>query len=172
MGDKTQLLALVLTVRFKKPLIIMLGILLATLANHALAAKFGEWIATTIDPGYLRIGLALAFFAFGIWVLFPDRLDEQEREKAQHSTAGALLTTIILFFLAEMGDKTQLATIALGAKFKTLIPVTIGTTLGMLAANGLAVAFGERLTTVVPMRYIRYFACLVFVAMGIWMLVG
>lgn len=163
MGDKTQLLALVLATRFKKPWTIMVGILVATLLNHGLASWAGGWVSTMISPLYLRWILAFIFFAFGLWILIPDK-DEGLNENHKY---GAFLTTVVTFFLAEMGDKTQLATLALGAKFASPVMVTLGTTFGMLIADGLAVFFGEKLTEKIPMKWIRIFACVLFMVFGI-----
>lgn len=164
MGDKTQLLALILALRFKKPLAVMLGILVATLVNHGLATLLGGWLAAQMSAATLRVVLALVFFAFAAWVLVPDKIDADDEPAA--GQANAFLTTVVLFFLAEMGDKTQLATIALGAKFQNPVAVTLGTTLGMLAADGLAVGFGERLTKVIPLRVIRVISALLFAGFG------
>jgi putative Ca2+/H+ antiporter (TMEM165/GDT1 family) len=167
MGDKTQLLALVLALRFKKPLIVMLGILIATLLNHGLATALGGWIGSQVSEDHLKIGLSIIFIAFAVWVLVPDKIDEEESKTKNYGNASALVTTIILFFLAEMGDKTQLATLALGAKFQAPIMVTVGTTLGMLVADGLAVVFGERLIKVIPMTAIRIISAILFAGFGI-----
>ncbi len=166
MGDKTQLLALVLTTRFKKPWTIMAGILVATLLNHGLASWAGGWVSTFVQPQYLRWILAFIFFAFAAWILIPDK----DEELSQNQKYGAFLTTVVTFFLAEMGDKTQLATIALGAKFAAPIAVTVGTTMGMLVADGLAVFFGEKLTEKIPMKWIRIFACGLFAVFGLLIL--
>lgn len=164
MGDKTQLLALVLTLRFKKPFAIMAGILMATLLNHGLATLVGGWIGSQFPEQTLRIALALVFFGFAIWILIPDTIaDEAGKSDAG---ANAFITTLVLFFLAEMGDKTQLATIALGAKFQMPLAVTAGTTLGMMAADGLAVFFGEQLTRKIPMKAIRIFSAALFAVFG------
>lgn len=168
MGDKTQLLALVLVLRFKKPWPIMTGILVATLLNHGLASAVGGWLAGLVSPDILRYVLAALFFGFGLWILVPDKDDGGPNA----SRFGAFLTTLVTFFLAEMGDKTQLATIALGAKFQAPVSVTVGTTLGMLASDGLAVAFGEKLTSKVPMRHVRWVASLLFCAFAVWILFG
>lgn len=165
MGDKTQLLALVLALRFKKPVIVMLGILVATLLNHGLATALGGWIGSQVSERTLHISLAVIFFAFALWILVPDKLDDEDAVKSDHA-ASAFFTTVVLFFLAEMGDKTQLATLALGAKFQMPIAVTIGTTMGMLVADGLAVVFGERLIKVIPMKAIRILSSLLFAAFG------
>ncbi len=171
MGDKTQLLALVLALRFKKPMVIMAGILVATLLNHGLASLVGGWLGNQFSESTLRISLALIFFIFALWILVPDKLDP-DTDTPRDIPANAFLTTLVLFFLAEMGDKTQLATLALGAKFQSPIAVTAGTTLGMLAADGLAVVFGERLTKIVPMHFIRIFSSLLFAGFGIGILLG
>jgi len=163
MGDKTQLLALVLAARFRKPWTIMAGILVATLLNHGLAAWLGGTMAALVDPKTLRWILALTFFAFAAWILIPDK-DEGTTHAGRN---GAFLTTLVAFFLAEMGDKTQLATVALGARFDNLTAVTLGTTAGMLAADGLVVFFGEPLTKKIPMYWIRFVACVLFVLFGV-----
>jgi len=162
MGDKTQLLALVLALRFRRPWPIMAGILVATLANHGLASWLGAAAAAWIGPVALKWGLACVFFGFAAWLLVPDKdegLDERPR-------GGVFWTTVVLFFLAEMGDKTQLATIALGARYADPLLVTAGTTLGMLAADGLAVAFGDKLTARIPMDWVRRAASLLFALFG------
>lgn len=164
MGDKTQLLALILAARYKKPVLILFGIFIATLLNHALAAFFGGWLAALVDPSVLRWGLALTFFAFAAWILIPDK----EEELKVSPKYGVLLTTIVAFFVAEMGDKTQLATIALGARyFESAWMVTLGTTVGMLASNSLAIFLGHHLLAKIPMKYVRIFASFVFVVFGI-----
>ena len=167
MGDKTQLLALVLTTRFRKPWAILAGILCATLLNHGLASTVGGWVAAQVPPRTMAWILAATFFGFGLWILIPDK----EEELKQGGKHGAFLTTLVTFFIAEMGDKTQLATVALGARFHDPIAVTIGTTLGMMLADGLAVVFGERLTRRIPMRVIHLFACALFMAFGVLILV-
>jgi putative Ca2+/H+ antiporter (TMEM165/GDT1 family) len=165
MGDKTQLLALVLALRFRKPLVVMLGIFVATVLNHGAATWVGGWLGQQVAPEHLRLGLAVIFFAFAVWILIPDKIDEAS-EGARGSSTSAFLTTTVLFFLAEMGDKTQLATVALGARFQAPVLVTLGTTLGMLVADGVAVVFGERFTSLVPMRIIRFASAALFVAFG------
>lgn len=167
MGDKTQLLALVLATRFKKPGAVMLGILTATIFNHLLAAIFGSWVSDRFSPEILKWVLAISFFAFSIWVLIPDKDDG----KTTDGKFGAFFTTLIVFFLAEMGDKTQLATVAMAAQFKDVGMVTIGTTLGMMFSDGLAVLLGEKLTQRISMKRIRYFSALLFLIFGIWVLV-
>lgn len=168
MGDKTQLLALILALRFKKPWVVMAGILVATLLNHGIATIIGGWIGSQFPENTLRIGLSVIFFAFAAWILVPDKIDD--KDTPEKSGASAFWTTTVLFFLAEMGDKTQLATVALGAKFQTPIAVTIGTTLGMLVADGLAVVFGERLTKIIPMKAIRITSSLLFALFGVGIL--
>ena len=163
MGDKTQLLALVLATRYKKPWTILLGVLIATLFNHALASWAGAWISSLIEPAILTWILAVTFFVFGLWILIPDK----EGEIKEVSQFGVLLTTIIAFFLAEMGDKTQLATIALGANYPNVVLVTFGTTLGMLCSNALAIFLGQKFLDRVPMLWVRRIACLIFLLFGI-----
>jgi putative Ca2+/H+ antiporter (TMEM165/GDT1 family) len=163
MGDKTQLLAFSLASRFRRPWTVMAGILLATLANHALASSVGVWISAYIPARVMAGILAATFIAFGLWTLRPDTLDEDEKP----SRFGPLLTTAVLFFLAEMGDKTQFATIALGARFHSAVTVTLGTTLGMLATDGLAVFLGDKLATKVQGRWLRVVAACLFFLFGI-----
>lgn len=165
MGDKTQLLALVLAARFRAPGAVMAGILVATLANHGLAAWVGGEVAEALGPGPLRWIVGLSFLAFGAWMLVPDTLDDDEAPS--DPARGAFLTTLVTFFIAEMGDKTQLVTVALGARHGDPWTVTMGTTIGMLIADGLAVAFGHRLTAVVPMNRVRQVSALTFVVLGI-----
>ncbi|MCS7101610.1 MAG: TMEM165/GDT1 family protein [Burkholderiaceae bacterium] len=163
MGDKTQLLSFVLAARLKRPVPIALGILVATAANHLLAGAVGAWLATLASPQTLRWIVALSFFAFGLWALKPDRLDG-EREYTGH---GVFFTTVIAFFLVEMGDKTQLATVALAARFDALAAVVIGTTLGMMLANVPAVWLGERLAQRINLQVMRWIAAALFFALGI-----
>jgi Ca2+/H+ antiporter, TMEM165/GDT1 family len=166
MGDKTQLLALVLAARYKKPWTIMLGIFIATVLNHALAAWLGGFVASYIDDKTQYYTLAVIFFAFAAWILVPDK-DEDLKEVGRF---GVLVTTIVSFFLAEMGDKTQLATVALGASYPQLLQVTLGTTLGMLASNALAIFLGHKLLAKISMKWVRIFACFLFVAFGVALL--
>lgn len=166
MGDKTQLLAFSLAAKFKRPIPILAGILVATLLNHALAATAGVWISTQITPKTMAYVLGGLFIAFGLWTLKPDTLDEENRPHR----FGPFLTTAILFFLAEMGDKTQMATIALGARFNSAVAVTVGTTLGMMLTDGLAVLLGDRIAHRVQMKWVRWFAALLFFIFGIWSL--
>lgn len=166
MGDKTQLLALVLASRFRKPWTILAAVLVATALNHFLASWLGRWGASFIPHAMLVWLLAATFFVFAIWVLIPDK--ESDVKASGHF--GAFLTTLIAFFLAEMGDKTQLATVALGARYNDPVLVTIGTTAGMMVSNALAVFFGERLTRRIPMRWIHRAASLLFALFGVLIL--
>ena len=168
MGDKTQLLAFVLASRFRQPWTVMAGIFVATMLNHALASSAGAWVSAVVPPLYLKIGLALTFFAFAIWILIPDKEDDSEKKYP----FGAFLTTAIVFFLAEMGDKTQLATIALGARYNDIVSVTVGTTLGMMLSNGLAVFFGEKLTKKISMTWMHRIAAVLFIIFGISALIA
>lgn len=169
-GDKTQLLAFVLAARFKAPRPIILGILLATLANHGVAGALGAWITTLLSPALLRWLLGLGFLAMAIWVLVPDKLENTDASTA--TRWGVLGTTFVTFFLAEMGDKTQIATVALAAHYTLPVVVVIGTTAGMLIANVPAVFAGERLSTKIPMRLIRGIAALLFALLGLFTLFG
>jgi putative Ca2+/H+ antiporter (TMEM165/GDT1 family) len=166
-GDKTQLLAIVLATRFRKPVPIVLGILAATLANHALAAFAGQFAAGLIEGQWFRIAIAASFVVMGLWTLVPDKLDEDE---APRGRGGVFLTTLVAFFLVAMGDKTQLATVALGAQFDNLVAVTAGTTLGMMLANVPAVLLGNALVQRISMKAVRLVAAASFVAVGAWML--
>lgn len=166
-GDKTQLLAIVLATRFKRPVPIILGILAATLANHFLAALVGQQAAAILEGRWFRYLIAASFIAMAAWTLIPDKLDDIEDKPARF---GAFVTTTICFFLVEMGDKTQIATIALGARFADVGWVTAGTTLGMMLANVPAVLLGNELVKRVPLRTVRIVAALLFLAIGIWML--
>jgi putative Ca2+/H+ antiporter (TMEM165/GDT1 family) len=162
MGDKTQLLAFSLATRFRKPWTVMAGILVATLANHALASSVGSWISTHVPARVMAALLAVTFIAFGLWTLKPDTLEESKKPPR----FGAFLTTTILFFLAEMGDKTQLATLAVAARYQAVVLVTLGTTLGMLLSDGLAVFLGEKLAGRVQMKWLRWFAAGLFFLFG------
>ncbi|MBP9709088.1 MAG: TMEM165/GDT1 family protein [Oligoflexales bacterium] len=165
MGDKTQLLALVLALRYKQTWPVLAGILVATVLNHGLATWLGFWAASQISEELLRAVLALLFFAFAIWILVPDKLDGEEQRI--YKRQSAFWATLVLFFLAEMGDKTQLATLALGAKFQQPLAVTIGSTLGMMVANGLAIVFSEKLTKIFPMKAIRIVSSILFLIFGL-----
>ncbi|EQB32944.1 TMEM165/GDT1 family protein [Sphingobium ummariense] len=169
MGDKTQLLAMLLATRFRRPIPIILGILFATLANHFLAALVGHSIAGVLTQPWFRYAVAASFVAMAAWTLIPDKIDADEPLKAP-SKAGVFATTLIAFFLVEMGDKTQVATVALGARFDNVFAVTAGTTLGMMIANVPAVLFGEALAKKVPMRALQVGAALLFLGLGLWMM--
>ncbi|MET0372286.1 MAG: TMEM165/GDT1 family protein [Sphingobium sp.] len=169
MGDKTQLLAMLLATRFRRPMPIIAGILVATLANHFLAALLGHSIAGILTEPWFRYAVALSFIAMAAWTLVPDKIDEDAPLKAP-SGAGVFVTTLVAFFLVEMGDKTQVATVALGARFDNVFAVTAGTTLGMMIANVPAVLFGDLLAKSVPMRALRVGAALLFLALGLWMI--
>jgi putative Ca2+/H+ antiporter (TMEM165/GDT1 family) len=170
-GDKTQLLALLLAARFRKPLPIVLGILVATLANHAGASAVGAWVAGLMDPQWMRWGLGLSFLAVAAWVLIPDRHDDDPADSGL-SRLGVFGVTTVAFFLAEMGDKTQIATVMLAAKYQALVIVTAGTTLGMLIANVPAVLLGDKVRDWVPVRWVRRVAAAVFAVLGVAVLAG
>jgi len=163
MGDKTQLLAFSLAAQYKKPVPILAGIFVATILNHALASWGGFWVASTVSPMMMANILGVIFVAFALWTLKPDEADEV----SGNSRYGAFLTTVFLFFMAEMGDKTQLATVALGAKFQSAWAVTLGTTLGMMLTDGLAVFVGDQLSHKVNMKYMRWFAAGLFLVFGV-----
>lgn len=163
MGDKTQLLALVLAARFRRPWPIVWGILAATLVNHALAGLLGQWIAVALGPDVLRWVIGLSFLAMALWMLVPDQLDEADAGTRRFGVFG---TTLVAFFLAEMGDKTQIATVALAARFDALLAVVAGTTLGMMIANVPAVLFGEAVAKKVPMRLVHGIAAAIFAVLG------
>lgn len=169
-GDKTMLLAIVLAARFGRPLPIALGILFATLANHAFAAFVGERASFLLDGDWFRYVVAISFIAMAAWTLVPDKLDDEEAPRP--ARFGAFLTTLVAFFLVEMGDKTQIATIALGAQFQNVLTVTAGTTLGMMIANVPAVFLGKALIARVPLGAVRAVAALLFLAIGVWLLVS
>lgn len=168
MGDKTQLLALILAAKFRKPLPIMFGIFVATILNHALASYVGSFITLYAPSDFLKWALAATFIGFGLWMLIPDK-DEGFNDKHHW---GPFLTTTVAFFFAEMADKTQLATVALGAKYAAPFMVTIGTTIGMLGADGLAVFFGHKFTDKVPMALVHKIASGLFILFGIGILLG
>lgn len=165
-GDKTQLLAIVLATRFQRPVPIILGILVATLANHFLAALIGAQAAAFLEGDWFRYLIAASFIAMAAWTLIPDKLDDIEEKPARF---GAFVTTVIAFFLVEMGDKTQIATVALSARFNDLLMVTMGTTLGMMLANVPAVFLGNELIRRVPLKVVRLIAALLFLVIGVWL---
>ena len=165
MGDKTQLLALVLAARFRKPWPIVLGILVATVANHALAGALGAWVTTVLGPDVLRWVLGLSFLAMAGWMLIPDQFDDDEAGAAPR--LGVFGTTLLAFFLAEMGDKTQIATVMLAARYHAYLWVVAGTTLGMMLANAPVVWLGDRITRRVPIRWVHLVSALIFAVLGL-----
>ena len=169
-GDKTQLLAFLLAARFQKPVPIIAGIFLATVCNHGIAGAVGAWVTQQVDADVLRWVLGLGFLAMAGWTLIPDKIEEDETHIAQRM--GVLGATLVTFFLAEMGDKTQIATVALAAKFDDPLFVIMGTTLGMMVANVPAVYAGEKLGDRIPMRWVHTVAALVFATLGVVTLAG
>ena len=170
-GDKTQLLAFLLAARFRKPWPICLGILIATLVNHAGAGALGAWITAQVSPQTMRWVLGIGFLAMAAWTLIPDKIDE-DTEGGGKLKLGVLGTTIVAFFMAEMGDKTQIATIALAARFNDLLAVVAGTTLGMMLANVPAVFIGDRLAGKIPVRLVHGIAAVIFAVIGVATLAG
>ena len=171
MGDKTQLLSLVLAARFRKPWPIALGILVATLANHALAGALGSWVTTVLGPEVLRWALGLSFLAMAVWMLIPDKLDEDEQPDST-SHLGVFGATLVAFFLAEMGDKTQIATVMLAAQYNAYLWVVAGTTLGMMIANAPVVFLGERIVRKVPIKLVHTISAVIFLGLGLLALFG
>ncbi len=169
-GDKTQLLAFILAARFKKPVPIILGILLATLLNHGLAGALGAWITSAVSPAMLRWVLGASFIGMAIWTLIPDKIEDEETHTAQRF--GVFGATLITFFLAEMGDKTQIATVAMAAHYPSPLLVVMGTTLGMLIADVPAVFAGDKLADKIPMKLVHSIAAAIFAALGIATLLG
>jgi len=169
-GDKTQLLALILAARFRKPVPIIAGILVATLANHFLAGAVGAWLASVIGPTVMRWVLGISFIAMAIWTLIPDKLDDEEAPKPPRY--GVFATTLVAFFLLEMGDKTQIATVALAARYSSLVSVVAGTTVGMMLANVPAVLLGEVAARKLPMRLVHGIAGAIFLVLGVLVLAG
>lgn len=169
-GDKTQLLAFILAARFKKPVPIILGILVATLVNHGLAGALGAWITATISPDILRWALGLSFIGMAIWTLIPDKIEEEETQIAQRF--GVFGATLVTFFLAEMGDKTQIATVAMAVHYAAPLLVVIGTTLGMLIADVPAVFVGDKLASRIPMKLVHSIAAAIFALLGVATLLG
>ena len=170
MGDKTQLLSLVLAARFRKPWPIVWGILVATLANHALAGAVGSWVTTLLGPDVLRWVLGLSFIAMAVWMLIPDKLDEEDGDDAPRM--GVFMTTVVAFFLAEMGDKTQIATVMLAAQYNAWAWVVAGTTLGMMLANAPVVWLGDAITKRVPIALVHKVSALIFAVLGVLALTG
>lgn len=169
-GDKTQLLAFVLAARFKRPLPIIAGILVATLANHGLAGAAGAWITTVLDPEVLRWVLGLSFLGMAAWTMVPDRIEERDALAA--GRLGVFGATLVAFFLVEMGDKTQIATVAMAAHYAMPLVVVLGTTLGLLVADVPAVLVGDRLAAKVPMRPVHIAAAVIFAVLGVATLLG
>jgi putative Ca2+/H+ antiporter (TMEM165/GDT1 family) len=168
-GDKTQLLAFILAARFRRPLPIAAGILVATLLNHAAAGALGAWLTALATPETLRWALGLSFIAMALWTLVPDEFDAED---ARLADGGVFVTTLVAFFLAEMGDKTQFATIALAARFDAVVAVVAGTTFGMMLANVPAVVIGERLAERMPVRLVHVTAAVLFAVLGVATLLG
>ena len=169
-GDKTQLLAFMIAARFKRPWPIVAGIFVATVFNHAAAGALGSWLTSLISPTAMRWGLGLSFIAMAGWMLIPDKLDEDDAPKPGH---GVFVTTVIAFFLAEMGDKTQIATVALAARYPLdFIGVVAGTTAGMMLANVPAVLVGDKLAHKLPVKLVHRVAAVIFAVLGVATLVG
>lgn len=168
MGDKTQLLSLMLAARYpKQALAIIAGILIATIANHACAALLGHWLMTMVTPEVMRWILGASFVGIGLWLLIPDHIDDAKGSKVADRALQVFVLTVVLFFLAEMGDKTQIATIALGARYPDVLSVTIGTTLGMMLANAPAVWIGQKFTQRMPIKWVHAVAAITFILIGI-----
>ena len=169
-GDKTQLLAFLLAARFKKPVPIILGIFAATLVNHGIAGALGAWVTALLTPEVLRWVLGASFIGMAIWTMIPDKIDEDETQIAKRF--GVFGATLVTFFLAEMGDKTQIATIAMAAHYPNPLWVVAGTTLGMLIADVPAVFVGDKLAAKIPMKLVHSIAALMFAALGAATLLG
>ncbi|HWJ93172.1 MAG TPA: TMEM165/GDT1 family protein [Telluria sp.] len=169
-GDKTQLLAFLLAARFRRPLPIVLGILVATIANHAFAAAVGALVSSLLGPNVMRWVLGLSFLAMAAWIMVPDEIEDEEESKL--ARFGVFMTTLIAFFVAEMGDKTQVATVALAARFPSPVAVVIGTTAGMMLANVPAVYFGDRIANRVPLKLVHGLAAVIFAVLGVATLMG
>ena len=169
-GDKTQLLAFILAARFKKPLPIIAGILCATIVNHGLAGALGAWITSSVRPDVLRWILGASFIAMALWTMIPDKIEEEETQVARRF--GVFGATLVTFFLAEMGDKTQIATVAMAAHYSTPVLVVIGTTLGMLIADVPAVFAGDKLAAKIPMKVVHSIAAAIFALLGAATLLG
>ena len=168
-GDKTQLLAFVLAAKFRRPVPIVLAIFIATIVNHAFAAAIGSWITGMLGPDLLRWVLGVSFLVMAAWTLIPDKLDEDDAKLAKY---GVFLTTLLAFFMAEMGDKTQVATVALAARYDSMLAVVLGTTFGMMLANVPAVYLGDRIAGRVSLRLVHGIAALVFAGLGAATLLG
>jgi Ca2+/H+ antiporter, TMEM165/GDT1 family len=170
LGDKTQLLTLVLAARYRRPWPIIAGILVATLANHTVAASIGQWVRDAVAPEIMRWGLALSFFAVAAWALKPDQFDESDAPPV--SDRNVFVVTVVAFFLAEIGDKTQIATAMLAAKFDSLVAVVAGTTLGMLLVDAPTAFLGDAAAKRIPFRAVRVAAAALFAGLGVWVLVA
>lgn len=168
-GDKTQLLAFVLAAKFRRPVPIVLAILIATIVNHAFAAAIGSWITGMLGPDLLRWVLGVSFLVMAAWTLISDKLDEDDAKLAKY---GVFLTTLLAFFMAEMGDKTQVATVALAARYDSMLAVVLGTTFGMMLANVPAIYLGDRIAGRIPLRLVHGIAALVFAVLGVATLLG
>ncbi len=168
-GDKTQLLAVLLAARFRRPLPIVAGIFVATLLNHAFAAAVGALVSELLGPSVMRWVLGLSFLGMAVWTMIPDQVDETEASLAKF---GVFATTVLSFFIAEMGDKTQVATVALAARYQDIVAVVAGTTFGMMLANVPAVYFGERIANKVPLALVHGIAALIFAGLGVATLLG
>jgi putative Ca2+/H+ antiporter (TMEM165/GDT1 family) len=167
-GDKTQLLTLVLAARYRRPWPIVAGIFVATLVNHGIAGAVGAWLTRAIGPDAMRWVLGISFIAMAAWMLVPDKLDEDD--SAERKVGGVFLSTVVLFFLVEIGDKTQIATVALAARFDSLTAVVMGTTVGMLLANVPVAFFGDALSKRMPVRAVHMVAAAVFALLGVGVL--
>lgn len=168
-GDKTQLLAFILAAKFRKPSPIIIGILVATIANHGFAGALGAWITSLVAPETMRWVLGVSFIGMAAWTLIPDKFDEDEASLARFGVFG---TTLVAFFVAEMGDKTQVATVALAAQYHAFVPVVVGTTLGMMIANVPAVLLGDRIADKIPVRLVHMIAAAIFAVLGVATLLG
>jgi Ca2+/H+ antiporter, TMEM165/GDT1 family len=169
LGDKTQLLSLILATRLRKPAPIIAGIFVATLVNHLIACSIGEWVGTLITPNILRWVLGISFLAVAVWALIPDKIDENVKTQGNY---GIFALTTVTFFLAEMGDKTQIIALALAAKYDALTAVVAGTTLGMMIVNIPTVLFAERATKWIPVKFVRIVAALIYAILGVITLLG
>ena len=172
MGDKTQLLALLLAARFRKPVPILLAIFVATLLNHALAAALGQWVSNMVSDDILRWLLGVSFLAMAGWMLIPDQLDDESGSIQKWQKLGVFGATFVLFFIAEIGDKTQIATVALAARFDAIVPVLMGTTIGMMIANAPAVFIGDKMAGRLPLRLIDGVAAAIFALLGLAVLLS
>ena len=172
MGDKTQLLALLLAARFRKPVPILLAIFVATLLNHALAAALGQWVSNMVSADILRWLLGVSFLAMAGWMLIPDQLGDESGSIQKWQKLGVFGATFVLFFIAEIGDKTQIATVALAARFDAIVPVLMGTTIGMMIANAPAVFIGDKMAGRLPLKLIHGVAAVIFALLGLAVLLS